>query len=668
MPKVKKRAITAEDLYRFQLPTGCDISPDGAWVVYALSRVDQKTQKKYGNLWRVPTGGGEPAPFTHGDQSDAGPLCSPDGRWIAFLSNRKAEKQPQIYVIPTDGGEARPLTDLKGEFSDLAWSPDSRRIAFTFRKQDKEAIEREKDEEKKKLGVVSRHVTRVFYKSDGDGYLPQERRHLWTVDVATGKARQITDGEVHDEWQPNWSPDGRSLVFCSNRAPDPDLDPRAVDLFVIPARGGAMRRIPTPYGDKEYPVFSPDGKSVAYFGQVKRTGWFQPNYVWVVPADGKGRASNRTENFDVHAASFTLGDLTGVAMMPPHWSRDGKKVYFQAVEHGRTMLYSVTSAGRPFLDTIIDDPGTVGEWHLSSDHSILACCFGKIDDPAQVCVKSMDGGDLRPITRLNAELLDSLELGQLEAVRCKGRGGHDLNGWVLFPPNFRPGRKYPSILEIHGGPHAQYGFAFMHEFYYLAAQGYVVYFSNPRGSIGYGHKHAMAIENQWGGPDYDDVMAFVDHVAKRPYIDRRRMGVTGGSYGGFMTNWIIGHTKRFAAAVTQRCVSNMLSMYGSSDINWILGMELGDGTPWGDTENFWKQSPMKYIGNAKTPTLVVHSEHDHRCPIEQGEQVFVALKKLGVPTEMVRFPDESHGLSRGGRTDRRIERLKRIAGWFERYL
>jgi dipeptidyl aminopeptidase/acylaminoacyl peptidase len=289
-------------------------------------------------------------------------------------------------------------------------------------------------------------------------------------------------------------------------------------------------------------------------------------------------------------------------------------------------------------------------------------------DPGQVQVRDMATGAARTLTSVNQALLRSIDLGRVEEVWFKGGAGNDVQGWILTPPGFNPRKRYPSILYIHGGPLVQYGNFLMHEFYYLAAHGYVVYFSNPRGGRGYGEEHAKAIWNAWGTADYDDLMAWADILAKKPYIDRQRMGVTGGSYGGYMTNWIIGHTDRFKAAVTQRSVSNMISMYGSSDFNWAFQEELGDQPPWDSVENYWERSPIKYIGNAKTPTLVVHNEQDLRCAIEQGEQVFVALKKLGVETEMVRFPDEPHGLSRIGRTDRRIERLSRIRDWFDRYL
>jgi len=280
----------------------------------------------------------------------------------------------------------------------------------------------------------------------------------------------------------------------------------------------------------------------------------------------------------------------------------------------------------------------------------------------------MKTGNSRKLTHFNENLLRARDLGEIEEVWFKGAADNDLQGWILKPPDFDESKKYPSILEIHGGPRVQYGNFFMHEFYYLAANGYVVYFCNPRGGQGYGEEHSKSIWNNWGTADYGDVMAWVDVVQKKPYIDSERMGVTGGSYGGYMTNWIIGHTDRFKAAVTQRCVSNLVSMYGSSDFNWVFQVEFGDEPPWENLENYWRQSPMKYIGNAKTPTLVIHSEQDLRCAIEQGEQIFVALKKLGIDTEMVRFPDEPHGLSRGGRTDRRIERLNHIRRWFDRYL
>lgn len=670
MPKRKKHPISAQDLYRLRPITDCQIAPDGQHVVYCVQRVDKKTEKKYVNLWVVPTGRGRARQFTHGDQVDSHPRWSPDGSEIAFLSTREDEKQPQIYVIPFHGGEARPLTSLKGEFGAFKWSPDGKRLVCQFRKKDQEALEREKDEHKKKLGVVARHVTRVFYKLDGSGFLPQERWHIWTIDARTGRASQLTESAVYDEESPHWSPDGKEIVFCSNRSPDPDLDPDAVDLFVIPAGGGDLRKIETPVGAKGNPVFSPDGKWIAYLGQEGRGQWWKNTGLWTVPADGGGKARNLTEEFDLDVSSVTINDLPGsLPMTPPTWSQDSSRLYFQATRHGDTILESISLTGdERGLQTVVGGPGVVGAFSLDQEQASLAYFHATMTDPGQVWALDTATGRSRKLTHVNENLLLGRDLGGIEEVWFKGAAGNDLQGWILKPPGFDAGRKYPSILEIHGGPRVQYGNFFMHEFYFLAAHGYVVYFCNPRGGQGYGEEHSKAIWNNWGTADYADLMAWADFVQQKPYIDPHSMGVTGGSYGGYMTDWIIGHTGRFAAAVTQRSVSNLVSMYGSSDFNWAFQQEFGDEPPWENLENYWRQSPIKYIGNATTPTLVIHSEQDMRCDMEQDEQIFVALKKLGVDTEMVRFPDEPHGLSRGGRTDRRIARLNHILRWFDKYL
>jgi dipeptidyl aminopeptidase/acylaminoacyl peptidase len=670
MAKTRKRRITAEDLYRLLQVGDCRISPDGEHVVFSVQRVDRKTEKKYTNLWVVPAEGGKARQFTYGNHSDTQPRWSPDGNRIAFLSNRENEKQSQIYVIPFAGGEARRVTDMKGSFASLEWSPDGRRFLCQFRKKDQEEIEREKDEQKKKLGVVARHYDRVFFKLDGAGLLPIERWHLWVIQAGSGRAKQITSSPVYDETEARWSPDGKQVVFVSNRSKDPDLDPYAIDIFIAGADGGSIRRIPTPEGNKGMPSFSPDGKHIAYFGSEDKGRWWKNMGLWVVPVGGRGKARNLTAKFDFHVSSWTINDLPGTPEWEPAvWSADGHRIYFQVSVHGDTRLMSIARSGtRSSLETVIGDPGVVGSFSLDRGNRRMAFFRGNMVEPGDVYAAELETGDSRRLTRVNSGLLDRIDLGQTEEVWFKGGVGNDLQGWIVKPPGFRKNRKYPAILEIHGGPLVQYGNFFMHEFYYLAAQGYVVFFCNPRGGQGYGENHAKAIWNKWGTADYDDLMAFTDYVRRRPYVDGRRMGVTGGSYGGFMTNWIIGHTRRFRAAVTQRCVSNLISMWGSSDFNWIFQEEVGGKPPWENLSNYWRQSPMKHIGNARTPTLVMHSEQDQRCAIEQGEQVFVALKQLGVDTEMVRFPDEPHGLSRGGRTDRRIERLKHIVRWFDRYL
>ncbi len=654
-----KSSLSADDLYRFRTITDCQISPDGRHVIMALQRVDRKSEKRFSNLWLVPAGGGRPRQFTYGDQMDTTPRWSPDGSQIAFLSNRQEDWQ--VYLIDFGGGEARPLTRLQGEIRSLSWSPDGRYLLCQFRRKDAEA------EEGDKPGIVARHITRLFFKEDGAGYLPRERWHIWTIDARTGRARQLTAGGRYVEGSPAGSADAQEILFLSNRSPDPDLDPEAVDLFVMPAKGGEPRKIETFVGGKSNPSFSPDGRWIAFTGREGRGQWWKNTDLWVVPADGGAEPRNLTAPYDFTASSVTINDIHG--FMPetaPVWSKDGESLFFQGSWQGSTLIYSVGLDGG--LEIVVEGPGVAGMFSLDREQARMAYLRAGMTDPGQVWVRDMAAGRSRRLTRFNLNLLRARDLGEVEEVRIEGRDGYPIHGWIIKPPGFDPSRTYPAIIEIHGGPRTQYGHFFMHEFFFLAGQGYVVAFCNPRGSQGYGAEHSRAIENNWGTVDYVDVMAWTDFVAALPYVDEQRMGVTGGSYGGYMTNWIIGHTDRFRAAVTQRSVSNLVSMYGTSDLNWVFQREFGDSPPWENVENYWRQSPIKYIGNARTPTLVIHSEKDMRCAPEQGEQVFVALKKLGVETELVLFPDEPHGLSRGGRTDRRIERLNHILRWFDRYL
>jgi dipeptidyl aminopeptidase/acylaminoacyl peptidase len=674
-----KRPISAEDLYRIELISEPRIAPDGKYVVYTQQRVEKKTEKKYTNLWVAstsatpPLSANLPRQFTYGDQSDSSPRWSPDGRQIAFLSNRGDKDKPaQIHLIPFDGGEARPLTEIEGETELVGWSPDGRKLLCLVRKTDAEELEREKDEQKKKLGVVSRQYDRLFYKLDGYGYLPHERTHIWLVDARTGKGKQLTEGDSTDEHYPAFSPDGTLLAFISNHAKDPDQAPDRQDLFVMSALGGAEaeapKRIKTPVGPKGHLVFSPDGKWIAYLGREGEGLEYRNTHVWIVLADGSKAPKNLTAQYDLLCGVSVIGDCGSPEQMPPFWSPDGKFIYFQASLHGSVVLKRISVDGAHLTD-VVGEGGAVGSFSFDKSHSRVAYFFGQMHDPGQIHLKELTNGQTtRHLTRVNRALFESLELAKVEEVWFKGPDDNDLQGWIMFPPGFDPKKKYPSILEIHGGPLTQYGKTFMHEFYFLAAQGYVVYFCNPRGGHGYGEKHAGGIWGAWGSVDYADVMAWADLVAKKPYIDSKRMGVTGGSYGGYMTLWIIGHTERFKAAVAQRVVSNFVSEWGSSDLNWTFEYEVEAEPPYKDFQKWWDMSPMKYIGKAKTPTMITHSENDLRCPIEQGEQAFVALKRLGVDTEFIRFPDEFHGLSRTGRTDRKIARLGHIARWMDKYL
>ncbi len=663
----EKRRITAEDLYAMKLVSHARISPDGKHIIYVLQTVDKDSEKKYSNLWIAPTDGSEPYQFTFGKQSDSSPEWSPDGRLIVFQSNREnTDMPPSLYKIPFGGGEAQKLCDIKGMVMNFEWSPQGDQLLAAVVMADPKMLERMMDEKKKKLGVVDRVYDSVRYKFDGMGYLSGEKAHLWLISVQDGKTEQITTDDAYMEMGGAFSPDGKQIAYVSNHAERPLFEPWEDDIFIYDVEEKTTKTLETPEGGKGSLSFSPDGTMLSYYGFEGRLTWHSFERLWVIPVDG-GAAKCLTSESDYGCFSTSLCDTVSMEMMNPIWTKDGKTIYFQADYHGSSILMNIPTAGGE-IQWITKTPGVIGSPTFSTEGR-LGFIAGNIDVLPEIF--TMEGEDYRQLTHHNDELLSEIDLGKVEEVWFKGEDDNDLQGWIVYPPDFDENKQYASILEIHGGPTAQYAFHFMHEFYYLASKDYVVYYTNPRGGTGYGEDHCQAIMGDWGNRDYSDLMVWTDYIAAKPFIDTEKMGVTGGSYGGYMTVWIIGHTDRYKAAVAQRVVSNLTSMWGASDVNWMTqGMVGKDETkpPFEDIATYWKYSPIAYMGNAVTPTMIVHSENDFRCPIEQGEQVFVALQYMNVPSEMVRFPEESHGLSRGGRTDRRISRLNHFLRWFDKYL
>lgn len=659
---MKKRKITADDLLRIKFVEGVAMSPDETEIAMTVKIAADDKKKYYSHIYMINVDGSNLRQYTHGEVSDSLPVFSPDGKWLAFTSKRGEKKG--LYVMPRNGGEAKLLVEKDGSTSNISFSPDGKKILAIFRKAD----EVPKNKEGKKEAPVYRHVTRLFYKMDNYGFWPKEQGQVWTFDLADGKGTQLTKGGRDKEW-PTFSADGKWIAYVTNIQKNQDVDSDLQDLFVMPAHGGKARRIPTPLGPVMMPKFSPDGKHLAYLGHANpNDSWGVTNYhVWKVPVRG-GVAVDLTRKLDRMGYDLTISDtVEGHDGALLRWSPDGRQIYFILSDAGSTHLYRVTSSGSK-IEAVVTGKLHVMGASVNGAASKAALIISHHTMPAEVHV-----ADLRKkskpqrLTNFNKKVVDELLLVKPEEIIFKGHDGYPVHGWVMKPPDFVAKKKYPSILEVHGGPRVQYGNTFFHEFQFLAAQGYVVYFANIRGGQGYGEKHADTITNAWGTVDFDDCMAFSDYMEKQPYIDKKKMGVTGGSYGGYMTNWIVTHTNRYRAAVTQRSVVNLASMFGSSDIGFAVPKEIY-GTPYSNPDGYRKMSPITYVKNIRTPLLISHSEQDLRCPIEQAEQLFISLKMLGRTVEFIRFPEEPHGLSRCGRPDRRLARLEWFKKWFDRYL
>lgn len=658
---MRKRKITAEDLLKIKFIRTVALSPDRSRVMFTVEEVSSDKKKYFSHICMIGIDGGNFRQYTFGEVSDSGPVFSPDGNWIIFASKRGEKKG--VYKMAVEGGEPMTLIETDGSYSDISISPDSKKILCVFKKAD----DLPKDKDGKKEEPVYRHITRMAYKLDNAGFLPQDPGNIYIFDIESGKGKKLTNHK-NGTRGPVWFPNGKRIAYIANVHPNPDEESLRDDIFVISSDGGKARKLNKPAGPVGALSVSPDGEAIAFAGHAEpNDAWGVANeHVWVAPLGGK--AVDLMPNFDSMANDVTITDQSeSTELLKPAWSPDGREIYFIYSDSGSTLLGKVSSNGGK-VKTVVDGKLHIMGAAMSSDTRLAVLLLSTVTAPAEIYIYDTIGkGKPRKLTHLNDKLTRELEIPKPEELIVRGADGYPIHSWILKPPGFSPKRKYPSIMQIHGGPRTQYGNTFFHEMQYLAAKGYVVYYSNPRGGQGYGRAHAASIVNAWGTVDYDDCMALADYMEQQSYIDPKKMGVTGGSYGGYMTNWIVGHTDRFAAAVTQRSVTNFISFYGSSDFGFAVDREI-QGRPWTDVETWWEMSPVKHVASIKTPLLITHGEQDLRCAIEQAEQLFISLKKLGRKVEMIRFPEEPHGLSRCGRPDRRIARLEWIGKWFDRYL
>jgi dipeptidyl aminopeptidase/acylaminoacyl peptidase len=671
---LKKRKIEIKDLFDLKLASDPVISPDGNKIVFNIKTVGKDRTTYYSNLYLYDIKTSELLQFTVGDYKDRAPKWTQDGKSISFISDRGEECQ--FWTIPLTGGEARKLTKLEeGSISEYTYSPCGKKIAFIFSPKKKRELneyvtdEIIKADKKNKDRILCRVITRLRYKADGGGYVEDERNHVYVLDLLTCEVKQVTFGE-YDDSNPVFFPDGKKILFVTNRTENPDLNSFHSDLFTVSIDGGEACKLDTPAGPLFSPIISNDGRKIVYLGHDRPDdAWGVTNtHLWMLDLKSN-KCKNLMPKFDRTCTNVTVGDIrSSSGISKPVFSEDENFVYFQASDRGNCRIFKVdVMTGK--VDTVTDMDGEVVSFTFSDDRKHAAFLFSDIKSPGDIWLfdNSVKKQNFKRLTNLNDALLDNLDLTLPEKISFPSKDGFMVDGWIMKPVDFKPTKKYPLILQIHGGPRCQYANAFFFEFNLLAAAGYVVLYTNPRGGQGYGTEFAATIINDWGSVDYQDLMSAVDFMTEKKYVDSKRLGVAGGSYGGYMTNWIVGHTDRFKAAVTQRSVANLMSMFGTCDFGYDIPREFG-GSPWHKLDELLRMSPITYVKNINTPLLIIHSELDLRTCIEQGEQLFVALKVLGKEVVLVRFPDECHELSRSGSPDRRAKNLECIVKWFDDHL
>jgi len=704
-----------EDVYAL---TGVDdprVSPDGTTVAYVVKAVDRDANRYRSAIWLAPLdGSAEPRQLTAGKKRDAAPRWSPDGRRLAFTSNRD-DTVAQLYVVRVDGGEPHRLTSLKEDVQEPAWSPDGATIVFVSRVRD--AAYDEQDDERR----APRRITRLQYKLDDVGWTADRPRHLFVVPAdGSGAPRQVTDGDFEDS-SPAWSPDGSTIAFVSARHPDWDLE-LCADVYLVATPAGAAgtasataagddalagasapgagevegaagppAATPEPYrvtqggGQVHGLAWSPDGRRLALLYYPAVLDDPRHSQVGVVDlADGEIRLL--TEALDRNCDPYPTP-------RPPAW--DGGRLYFLVEDRGDTHLYRVAADGSAAPELVVDgecgvhgfdvvsgrlawtatDPTTLPELLVGA--GVTGPVDAQTAGDAPPSGRSSAGAAVvegRRVTFVGEPFAAARELAAAERFTAVSADGSEVDAWVMRPAGFEPGGRYPALLNIHGGPFGQYGNEFFDEFQVYCGGGYVVLFSNPRGSSGSSEAWGRAIRGPgehgpgWGSVDYEDCMAVVDEALRRfDFIDPDRLGVIGGSYGGYMTSWIVGHTDRFKAAVSERSVNQFVSEWGSSDFGFDFKGYLG-AFLYEDVDAYLRVSPTTYAEDIRTPLLILHSENDLRCPVEQAEQLFVTLRLLRRPVEMVRFPAESHELTRSGSPVHRVQRFELVLDWFDRYL
>lgn len=661
VPVCAKHPITFDDLMKVERISDPQVSPDGRWIAYVQGSADFEANKIVKHIGLIPVEGGEPRQLTTGQGSDSRPRWSPDGRTIAFVSTRSGKSQ--VWIIPVNGGEAQQLTSISTEADGVTWSKRGDYLLFTsqvYPDCSDDDCNRRRLEEAARNKVKARLMDELLFRH-WDAWRDGKYAHLFAVSEEGGKPRDLTPGgfdsptfflEAPDGY--DISPDGTEVCYTSNRASPPSATAWTTnnDLYLVPVEGGEARNITRDNpGSDASPQYSPNGRYIAYTSQA-RNGYESDLLRLRVHDRQTGSVKDLTPGFDQWVASFA-------------WAPDNDSIFFTVPERGKSPVF-MTSVSRPKVVKVLD--GTIGDLLVTPDGKSLIFTRSSLTRPSEIYRAPLSGGEATALTHANDALLAELDLNPVEFVNTRGALGAEIQSLLVKPPGFDPNRKYPALLLIHGGPQSAWEDAWSYRWnaQMFASHGYVVMMPNPHGSTGYGQKFVEEISGDWGGACYQDLMAAADYLEPLPYVDKTRVGAAGASFGGYMINWIAGHTNRFKAFVSHDGVYDNRSMYGETEELWFDEWEF-KGLPWetAPAARREKWSPSNFVQNIRTPMLLVEGELDFRVPDGQAFQLFTALQRRGVPSKLLYFPDEGHWVLKPQNSQ---VWYKTVLGWLDGYL
>lgn len=646
------------DVFRLEYASDPQISPDGKQVVYVRNFMDIKKDRRRSHLWSINADGTEHRPVTDGDGNEHSPRWSPDGNRLLYLSGSPGDGPAQLHCRWMDTGQTGRLTSLPVTPTEMTWSPDGKSIAFVMHVADRPEplVALPPKPESAEWAEPFKVIRALNYRHDGQGYLKEGSHQVFVLPADGGASRQLTKGHHEHRGPLSWTRDGKGLLVTANRNPEGEHDPLNTEIYEVTVADGSIRVLTNRSGPDGHPSISPDGKQIAYVGFDDRRQGYQVTRLYLMNRDG-GSPKLVTGSLDRDVRS-------------PVWSRDGKRVYFQFDDQGHTKV-GFLDPQAPKVETVaahvggttLDRPYASGSFSVADDGTV-AFTLTSPDRPADVAVRRPQDKEARRLTRLNDSLLNPKLLGTVEEIRYpSSQDARSIHGWIVKPPAFNPNKKYPLILEIHGGPFANYGPRFAADMQLYAAAGYVVLYVNPRGSTSYGEEFGNLIHHAYPGKDYDDLMAGVDAVLKLGYVDAKNLFVTGGSGGGVLSAWVIGKTNRFRAAVVCKPVINWYSFVLTADIYPFFTRNWFPGPPWEHAEHYLQRSPLSLVGNVQTPTMILTGEADHRTPMSESEQYYQALKLRKVEAVLVRVPGAPHDIAQ--RPSHMMAKAAYVRKWFE---